>query len=291
MEACTGYTSVDMRQKQITGDDGDWDDQADVYTITVGGNDVDFAQIVKTCVYNLPPSVSSALYSMLGGDSCEAMLDKADKLLDPGESFQHPHSVPLAPLTTPPDGDVPRNISALFSDLKQKILNPQAIVVVVPYIQFYNTDTVRAAVTEGSGPTAVADCRTPLARRKKFFDLTNKLNKALADLAQTFGFVYLDDADLQAGFDGHRFCEPVPEAGAPAPEVWINDSMADQLKKKDCAPAPGENINAECAAEAKEWDSNVANTIFHPNGPGTSSYKEFVKGKWEGMAKAAPGTV
>ncbi|KAI9656684.1 MAG: hypothetical protein M1831_004594 [Alyxoria varia] len=278
MMACTGYTSVDMLQKQISGEDGDFNAEADLYTITVGGNDLDFGQIVKTCVYNLDPSIASALYSMFGGDNCEGMLEKASKLLDEGSDFA-------------------KNLDALLQNLDVKITNREATVAVVPYMQFYNIDTIRFGMDEGEAgkgdhETADSTCRTPLARRQKFFELTNKLNTFLKGIAEKYGFIFVDDGPLQAGFDGHRFCEPLPAAGGEAAEVWINDSMLEQLMKKDCVPAADENINAECASEAKEWDNNVANTVFHPNYPGTSVYKDTVKNALKKIASSAlAGTV
>ena len=122
INACTGDTTVDILNGQINAADSDFYRGQDIYTITAGGNDLEFGNIVKVCVYNWPG---------LGG--CENLLNGIDAKLAEGSDFL-------------------KNLDALYSALRQ--FAPSRVVV-VPYVSFYNSDTEKDGTVDSCWvPTA-----------------------------------------------------------------------------------------------------------------------------------------
>ena len=170
-----------------------------------------------------------------------------------------------------------RSVTALFKALNEKITNPDATVVVVPYVQFYNSETGRYSDPNEADQTidlAGNNCRTPKAHRQRFTDLTNELNHFLKVKADDAGFSFVGNGHLQPKFDNHRFCEKRENHD----KAYINDSLWEEFVKKQCAPAANEDPSQACKDDAKKYDYKTGETLFHPDEKGHDGYKEAVKG-------------
>lgn len=113
MHACTGDTIAQVREGQVDASNSGFTWLNDLYTITVGGNDLRFSSIVKSCVYNLP--------SIAGGGSCSGLLDAASQALKEGSPFL-------------------LDLDDLYRDIQDKA-GAKARLLVVPYVSFYNYGT------------------------------------------------------------------------------------------------------------------------------------------------------
>ncbi len=193
MHACTGDTIAQVREGQVDASNSGFTWLNDLYTITVGGNDLKFSSIVKSCVYNLP--------SIAGGGSCSGLLDAASQALKEGSPFL-------------------LDLDDLYNNIKDKA-GARARLLVVPYVSFYNYGTEKHETKD--------NCWVPKDTRKRMDDITDQFNLALKQHAASQGWEILDADRLQSSFDGHRFCEPKTATG----DAWFQDNLYKTLAPED----------------------------------------------------------
>lgn len=168
--ACSGAVTTDILNLQMQTAVAPYHPfivSANLYTLTAGGNDMGFDQIVKACVYGLVIPFSG---------KCNSLLDAIDGYLAPGSAFQN-------------------NLAALYDNLQTQA-GRYATVVIFPYITFYNDQ-----VSRGFG------CWVSQAVRQRMNQQVKNVNTALRAAADAHAFQFLDETSLQAAFNGHRFCD------------------------------------------------------------------------------------
>ncbi len=178
--ACGGMTSVTVLRDQVPHIGG-----ADVVTVTVSGNEVDFFVVLNECVYHWWPS-----------STCEAELAKARGLIESHVLWD--------------------NFQALVRGAGEK-LQPDALLLVTGYARFFNDHTnICDHVTFSR--TRPLDYLTR-AKRKTLNQLVMMLNDVIRATAEVHGAVYVD---IDAAFEGHRFCEEeVQEPDLRRHETWF----------------------------------------------------------------------
>lgn len=168
--ACSGAVTTDILNLQMQTAAEPYHPfivSANLYTLTAGGNDMGFDQIVKACVYGLVIPFSG---------KCNSLLDAIDGYLAPGSAFQN-------------------NLAGLYDNLQTQA-GRYATVVILPYITFYNDQ-----VSRGFG------CWVSQAVRQRMNQQVTNVNTALRAAADAHAFQFLDETSLQAAFNGHRFCD------------------------------------------------------------------------------------
>ena len=114
--ACAGAVTTDVQSSQMQNATGPYTPfiaGADLYTITVGGNDLGFDEIVRACVYGIA-------VPFLG--RCNNLLNAIDDQVAVNSTFQ-------------------TNVALLYDDLRAQANGNT--VVILPYITFYNDQVGR----------------------------------------------------------------------------------------------------------------------------------------------------
>lgn len=109
--ACSGAVTADvwsLQMQNATGAYSPFIKGADLYTLTVGGNDLRFDEIVRACVYGIA-------IPFFG--KCNSLLNAIDDQVTDNSTFQ-------------------TNIGSLFDNLRTQVNGNT--VVILPYITFYN---------------------------------------------------------------------------------------------------------------------------------------------------------
>ena len=114
--ACSGAVTTDVQSLQMQNATGLYTPfitGADLYTITVGGNDLGFDEIVRVCVYGIA-------FPFFG--KCNSLLNAIDDQVADNSTFQ-------------------TNVASLFDSLHAQANGNT--VVILPYITFYNDQVSR----------------------------------------------------------------------------------------------------------------------------------------------------
>ena len=114
--ACSGAVTTDVQSLQMQNATGPYNPfiaGADLYTLTVGGNDLGFDEIVRACVYGIA-------IPFFG--KCNNLLNNIDDQVADNSTFQ-------------------TNIASLFNNLRTQANGNT--VVILPYITFYNDQVGR----------------------------------------------------------------------------------------------------------------------------------------------------
>ncbi|MCJ1340280.1 hypothetical protein MMC09_005574 [Bachmanniomyces sp. S44760] len=136
---------------------------ASLYTVTAGGNDMKFDQIVKVCIYGVPSLTS-----------CHTLFSNVNIYLAAGSQFRQDLEALILHLYTQAQGH---------------------FVVVSPYVTFYNADVGRHW-----------GCWLSTSLRQQLNQAVTNANSILRQNAQAHGLSFINESDLQARFNGHRFC-------------------------------------------------------------------------------------
>lgn len=194
-QACSGATSAAVRQNQII------DADADLATLTVGGNDADFGNIVDKCVYGFTPN-------QLNDASCQAALAATEKNID---------------------NNVNNAVYNTVLNIVQKALKPGFELYLTSYPRFWNENTTQCnsvSFNYWSGPDT--SYTMTQERRAAMNRLTLKLNSQLASVVKTFNtnsYPNVHIIDIDTPFQGHRFCEDgITEPQQPSQDnsnTWI----------------------------------------------------------------------
>ena len=272
-QACSGATAATVQQSQAI------DPNADLATLTVGGNDADFGDIVEKCVYGFfPGDLSDA--------SCATALAKTENNID--NNVWNPVW------------------NALFNILTIAT-KPSFELYLTNYPRFWNENTTQCndiSFNYWSGPTA--SYTMTQERRAAMNRLTEKLNNQLASVVQNLnsnGQPRVHLVDIDTAFQGHRFCEDgstePQQPGQDNSNTWIfqyntpSGSIDQTTAGNGGANADGANffqaikdavgsdgsltVNPLYAAWAVNLDNDFGSTgglplvlskLFHPTTPG-----------------------
>lgn len=216
---------------------------ADLYTMSAGGNDLNFDAIVRTCVYNLG-----------WPGSCAKNLAAVDTALQSGSAFD----LSLTQLY---------NTLFTYSDGGQ--------VIIVPYIQFYND---QAPSTYFSKCHVSQSIRQQL---NQAVTKVNAFLQSRASRYGSFSM--LDDGSLQSAFDGHRFCDDGEIWIQDSLFASLSPAAQAQYNSNGTLPADVANtINSTLTQDGQLLDGtddngNIGN-IFHPTFQGHTAYYRLVAG-------------
>lgn len=184
--ACGGTSSSIVRQKQIPNI-GD----ADLITVTVGGNEVNFFPVVNECILQWRPV-----------STCEAELSKARSAIQSSRFINDFEEMVKAGVTT---------------------MQPRSKLMITGYARFFNDESGQCDHVSFSKTNATNFLSRSL--RKEFNQLIFMLNNVIEAVAEEHGATYID---IDKVFEGHRFCEP--GVSEPAPyrrETWFFNDWFD----------------------------------------------------------------
>ena len=216
---------------------------ADLYTMSAGGNDLNFDAIVRTCVYNL---------GWFG--SCAKNLAAVNTALQAGSAF---------------DLSLTQLYNTLFSQ------SDGGQVIIVPYIQFYND---QAPSTYFSKCHVSQSIRQQL---NQAVTAVNAFLQSRA--SRYGGFSMLDDASLQSAFDGHRFCDDgdiwiqdsLFASLSPPAQAQYNSNGTLPI---DVADALNSSLTQDGQLLDPTDDNGNVGNIFHPTFQGHTAYYKLVAG-------------
>jgi len=163
--ACGGASTSSVLRTQAP-----WIGCADIVTLTVGGNEVDFFLLLNECVHQWKPF-----------STCEAELAKARGLVQSTRFID--------------------NFDRLIAGITRK-LRPGAQLMVTGYAQFFNDITDQC----GRISFSKTDPSNHLTKelRREFNQMVTMLNDVIKAAAAAHGALYVD---MDMVFEGHRFCE------------------------------------------------------------------------------------
>ncbi|KIW18494.1 hypothetical protein PV08_02782 [Exophiala spinifera] len=209
---------------------------SDVVSITVSGNEVEFFMVLNECVYHWWTS-----------SSCEAKLVEARARIESHVLWD--------------------NFQALVRGALDR-LKPGALLLVTGYARFFNerTDICDHVTFSRTRPL---DYLTK-AKRTALNHLVGMLNDVIRATAEAYGAVYVD---IDAAFEGHRFCEAgVQEPDLGREETWffnLPSAMTDEVVTKQPLQNPigvahGRSIGVSNSdiLDMERW------RVFHPTSLG-----------------------
>ncbi|KAL2422581.1 hypothetical protein ABEF91_004835 [Exophiala dermatitidis] len=178
--ACGGSTSTSVLYSQVP-DIGN----ADLVTITVAGNEVDFSQVLNECIYHWHPF-----------STCEAAITESRRLLESSVLWN--------------------NFDALVAGTVER-MKPHSLLLVTGYARFFNEKTDLCDHVTFSR-TRPLDYLTK-SKRSSLNALVEMLNEVIRATAQVHGALYVD---IDTAFAGHRFCEDgVHEPDLERTDTWF----------------------------------------------------------------------
>jgi lysophospholipase L1-like esterase len=173
--SCSGSRAIDIERNQVPN----INQAADFITLTVGGNNVGFGNVVNACVYRFMGSF---------GDGCDKVLDDTRGLINDDNNLRNPLSNAIKAILT---------------------RAPNARVYVTGYARFWNAATTQCDTVTWNYWSVTGDKMTR-ARRQRMNDLTLALNGKVKDAVQGLSSSFpgrVVFVDYDAPFEGHRFCE------------------------------------------------------------------------------------
>ena len=205
--ACAGKLFAKIRSEQLG--DG-WGKAPGFVTISMGGNDIGFKELVTKCIYGM------TLFTLL--TPCQKLIDAANGKLDRGEILQGAKDT----------------LNAILAKSRKQGLTNSFKIYVIGYTRFFNEVTTQCNGVRGLKTPKFLQWGEPeyltIELRKKLNALADKLNMNLLEaVKQTAGtpaqVVWVPINDL---FEKHRFCdrnEPNPDD----PQTWIFTFYADDV--------------------------------------------------------------
>ncbi|KPI43061.1 Lipase 1 [Cyphellophora attinorum] len=188
---CGGASTSSVRRTQLPlllrGSDG-WD----VLTLTVGGNEVGFFEVLNACVYRFFP--------VLPGRGCVAELERARSLVEDGGGKGLLKGV----------GELVRELAGYKDEVGGRLL-------VTGYARFFNEDTEWCDGVSFAG-AGWEELFLTRAMRREFNEVVRLLNDIIRANAEVHGAEYVD---IDAVFEGHRFCEEGGWEALISDETWF----------------------------------------------------------------------
>ncbi|KAK4693501.1 hypothetical protein P7C71_g3919, partial [Lecanoromycetidae sp. Uapishka_2] len=166
----------------------------DVIVMTSGGNNCFFADIVDNCIYHSDPTkkYGPAYADDVGrSGSCAQSLKQAEAYIF--DALQNDMNITINDILADPVTET----------------NPNFLLYVTGYAQFFGTDfdpwcNNEAWNIPGISPTPYLSQEL----RTTFNDLVSQINNLYKSIVNNFHSTKARYIDLDAGFSGHRFCEP-----------------------------------------------------------------------------------
>jgi GDSL-like Lipase/Acylhydrolase family len=175
--ACSGNTCQDVQQTQKPSAN------ADLVTLTVGGNDVGFSDVIEACIYQFAGIFTS---------SCDSALAQTQKNIQ-GPLWNSLWNTIQSIMTTV--GKSNRNFKLFVTN----------------YPQFWNQNTDQCdsiSFSYWSGPSG-SDKMTK-DKRTKMNNLSKQMNAVIESVLKNWNSNYdtrIHYVDIDSAFEGHRFCE------------------------------------------------------------------------------------
>lgn len=184
--ACGGASTTSVMLAQVP-----WIQDSQVITLTIGGNEVDFFEIVNACVYQWATFAN-----------CQAAIDRSRSAIE-SEYFRK---------------NLEKLVKAIVNDMEAG-----ARLLVTGYAKFFNEKTTQCDHVSFSRKSS--ENALTRAKRAEMNDLLRLLNYIIGTTAVDNGAEYVD---LDAIFEGHRFCEE----GVVEPDVNRNATWFLALDRK-----------------------------------------------------------
>ncbi|RAL13202.1 SGNH/GDSL hydrolase family protein [Aspergillus homomorphus CBS 101889] len=204
--ACSGDTTTGLANQVKK-----WKDtiSPNLGTLTMGGNDVGFSDIIRNCItWELPTGYPAWFQAQ-----CEVVKDKARSILSDTSSL-----------------GMRNKLKEAYLGILNASLNDDFMLYVTGYVGFFNYDTTIGDLTtfdfwwSSYNPSLPHDVLSSLttALRKELDDLVDQMNQVIQQAIKVansaYGFTRVTYVDMQPSFDTHRFCEegvyePSPNRG------------------------------------------------------------------------------
>ena len=229
---------------------------ADLYTMSAGGNDLNFDAIVRTCVYNLG-----------WPGSCAKNLAAVNTALQRGSAFD-------------------LSLTQLYNTLFSQADGGQ--VIIVPYVQFYNAQAPSTYFTKCHVSQSI--------RQQLNQAVTDVNAFLASHASGYPSFSMLDEGSLQSAFDGHRFCDDGDIWIQDSLFASLSLAAQAQYNSNGTLPADVANaLNSTLTEDGQLLDGgddngNVGN-IFHPTFEGHTAYYHLVAGAISPAAVASNASV
>ena len=207
--ACGGASSLSMLFSQVPKID-----DADIVTVTVGGNEVDFFAVLNACVHQWWPS-----------ESCEKEMGKARALVQ-SSSFV-------------------KNFNKMVEQTK-RVVKSDARLLVTGYAAFFNDKTEQCNDISFSRRDPSNVLTNEL--RKSFNQMVRLINDVIKAAVEAHEAIYVDVDRL---FEGRRFCEegvaePSDRSGTWFFNIDLDDKESEYLRADNSAqhllPGPIKNF-------------------------------------------------
>jgi hypothetical protein len=201
--ACSGDKFPTILEKQFrdapsTRTRPNWGDKPEFVTLSMGGNDIGFKELVSTCIYSIPITLRD----------CDQIIADSMKRVHSPEFVRDASGVIITALL--------KGTARVGQDFK---------VYVTGYAQFFNEQTTQCNHVSFRPPWSqfLPKQYLTIERRQRLNLIARELNLALKTAVMTASVgapnrVFFVDYDAQ--FNGHRFCdrhEPNPED----PNTWF----------------------------------------------------------------------
>ncbi|CAO2654026.1 Nn.00g107590.m01.CDS01 [Neocucurbitaria sp. VM-36] len=196
LKACTGDVTTDLTNQQNPNYQlGDVRRDTSFVTLSIGGNDIKFVDILKKCVFGFPP--------VIGGPSCDALLKISRDILFGQEFYDHYNDVIIGILSNMDWENRGSSRTAIYQ---------------TSYSQFFDSytdqcDSTSFYVIDFIGPKITKDLRIKLNR------LTHEVNYVISYYADLLNVQYsrpvgnpslfsaaVSFVDVDISYNGHRFC-------------------------------------------------------------------------------------
>lgn len=258
--ACSGAVTTVVRDNQA----GSFVSDIDIATLSVGGNDIGFFDIINNCIFQFYIT-----------NTCEDQIKIAQGKID-GDEF---HS----------------NLDSVISTILKNARASQFRLYMSGYAHFWNVDTTQcndvtwSYWTRDNPPYLTQDFRRALNTLTS--NLNNAINDAVnranvADSRQPVVFV-----DYSSAFNGHRYCEDgVTEPDPNRADTWLFEWDTTEAITTTETDFPDGSIEAQYAAwiqQQKDEDSSLTPAsqgshwvvdslakVFHPRIDGHNAIKD-----------------
>ncbi|KAH0563426.1 hypothetical protein GP486_002001 [Trichoglossum hirsutum] len=171
--ACSGATAQDVQNSQLPH----LDQSADFITVSMGGNNVGFGDIVNGCVYR---------FNGIFAPDCDQALNNASTRINNNPDFLDPVTNGLRAITAKA---------------------PNAKVYVMGYAKFWNATTTQCDNVSWNYWQTPGATKMTRALRQKMNDLLDAVNNKISTAVQGLNNPRVTFVNYDAYFQNHRFCE------------------------------------------------------------------------------------
>jgi hypothetical protein len=281
LKACTGDVTTDLtNQENPNYQLGDVKSDTSFVTLSIGGNDVKFVDILKKCVFGFPPAV---------GADCDARLSTSRDILF-GQKFHDRYN------------DVMNGILSNMAWDKRGYFRSNTGIYQTGYSQFFDSytdqcDDTSFYIIDFVGPKIKKDLRIKLNRLvhevnyviSYYADLLNeKHSRAVGGNPGVFTSA-INFIDVDIGYNGHRFCrEGVQEPDHHNKDThFFNLNLLASTDNNETVTVSDTNMTVPYKNATAEWiDANYGDGVhasatwvmktFHPTEEGFYHTKEIL---------------